>query len=123
MPNSVAPVIPGIAEIDEVEWAKNQPEYDTLPAITYRENPQVPVTSRWKFTDAERKAIAEGADLYLTLLTFGTPLQPICVQVFRPDEAAWNIPRQGFAPLVPALPQTGEAQPPDGGGASNPQEC
>jgi hypothetical protein len=114
MPCPVVPVLPGIAEIDEVEWAKDQPEYNTLPAITYRENPQVPVTSRWKFTDLERKAIAEGADLYLTLLTFGVALQPVILQVFSNEEAAWNIPRQGLAPLL-----EGPAHGPDGPGASN----
>ncbi len=100
MPESVSPVIPGIAEIDEVTWAEKQPEYNPLPAITYRGNPQIPVTSRWRFSEQERKAIAEGADLYLTQLTFGGPLQPICLQVFTQEEAAWNIPRQGLAPLL-----------------------
>lgn len=104
MPTSVAPVIPGIAQIDEVDWAKDQPEYNTLTAITYRENPQVPVTSRWSFSESERAAIADGADLYLTLLTFGGPLQPVMLQVFTPPEANWNIPRQGLAPLIPEMP-------------------
>ena len=63
MPTAVIPVIPGVAEIDEVEWAKNQAEYETLPALTYRENPSIPVTSRWSFSERERKAIAEGADV------------------------------------------------------------
>jgi hypothetical protein len=103
MPTSVVPVIPGIAEIDEVEWAKTQPEYETLPALTFRENPQVPVTSRWRFSEYERKAIADGADLYLTALTFGGPLQPVCLQVFSASEASWNLPRQGFAPLIPEI--------------------
>lgn len=100
MPTAVCPVIPGIAEIDEVEWAKNQPEYNTLPAITFRESPEVPVTSRWSFSEEERKAIADGADLYLTLLTFGQPLQPVMLQVFTKAEASWNLPRQGLAPLL-----------------------
>ena len=98
---AVLPVVPGIAEIDEVEWAKNQEEYQTLPALTYRETKEVPVTSRWQFTDAEREAIAKGADLYLTSLTFGGPLAPSMLQVMTREEASWNLPRQGLAPRLP----------------------
>lgn len=105
MPKAVVPVIPGVAEIDEVEWAKNQPEYNTLPALTYRENPQVPVTSRWQFSERERKLISEGADLYLTALTFGGPLQPVCLQVLTPNEAYWNLPLQGYGPKIPGVHQ------------------
>jgi hypothetical protein len=100
MPKAISPVIPGVAEIDEVEWAKNQPEYETLPAITMRDSKDVPATSRWQFSEAERKAIAAGADLFLSQLTFGGPLQPVLLQVFTEAEASWNLPRQGLAPRL-----------------------
>lgn len=58
-----------------VMFAKNQPEYRPLPAIR-GEGVEVPVTSIWKPTDEERKQIAEGANIGLSVFTFGGPLQP-----------------------------------------------
>lgn len=43
--------------------------------------PWKPLLSRWKFSDEERKAIAEGADLFFTQATFGDPVQPITFTV------------------------------------------
>ena len=80
-----------------ITYAKDQPEYlplptarrpdavvvyDNLPAVAGRPGgPTVPVISRWRLTDQERRDIADGADLYLMLLTFGQPLQPIRLSV------------------------------------------
>jgi hypothetical protein len=65
-------------EEEEVTYAKDQPEYIPLPTL----KSSVPdgkgkVIMRWEFTDDERKAIANGADLYLEVLTFHQPLQPL----------------------------------------------
>lgn len=43
--------------------------------------------TRWKFSDAERKAIADGKDLYLSIMTFGNPLQPVSLWVEDTDNA------------------------------------
>lgn len=56
-----------------VEVAKNQPEYQTLPV---RFN-QGAATSLWQLTNEERQAIADGKNLFLEMLTFGHPLQPV----------------------------------------------
>lgn len=32
--------------------------------------------TRWKFSEAERRLIAAGSDLIMTIKTFSTPLQP-----------------------------------------------
>lgn len=73
------PVVEGLEEF-EVVYAKDQPEY--IPLRTLRSNAtEARVMSRWTFTDEQRKAIADGADIYLTLLTFGSPLQPITIAV------------------------------------------
>jgi hypothetical protein len=37
--------------------------------------------TRWRFTPEERAKVAGGEDLYLALLTFGNPVQPMIVQV------------------------------------------
>jgi hypothetical protein len=80
----VSPVMPGSKEI-EVVYGKNQPEYNPLPAV-YLDTPSRPVLSRWRLTEEERKAVTEGADIVLTLLTFGTQLTPSHLQVVMPDE-------------------------------------
>lgn len=69
------PVIPG-EEAREIVFAKNQPEYIPLRTIVGA-GIERPVLSRWAPTDEQRERIAEGEDLYLRLLTFGGPLQPI----------------------------------------------
>ena len=65
-----------------VEIAKEQEQYRTLPAYIIREGPHVgEVVTEWEFTDEEREAIANGANLMLVVHTFGHPLQPLNPQV------------------------------------------
>jgi hypothetical protein len=60
----------------EVVFAKDQPEYNRLPAIRGI-SIQVPVTSRWRLTWKERLQVAFSGNLWLTVWTFGKPLQPV----------------------------------------------
>ncbi|MDA8121778.1 MAG: hypothetical protein M0Z38_04330 [Deltaproteobacteria bacterium] len=73
------PVIDAFSE-REVIYAKDQPEYHPLPTLR-SSDPEVKVMSRWTPDPRQRLAIATGADLYLVLLTFGNPLQPIMIGV------------------------------------------
>lgn len=73
------PVIDGL-EKHETVWAKDQPEYNPLRTLTSKTDDRK-VLSRWTLTPEQRKAVADGADIYLELLTFGTPLQPIMMAV------------------------------------------
>lgn len=73
------PVVDGL-EHQETVYAKDQPEYISLRTLV-SSGTERRVISRWTLTDEQRKAIAEGADLYLMLLTFGGPLQPIQIAV------------------------------------------
>jgi hypothetical protein len=69
------PVIDGL-EAQEVVYAKDQPEY--IPLRTLKSNGSMgAVISRWSLTPEQRKAVADGADIFLELSTFGNPLQPI----------------------------------------------
>ena len=69
------PVVEGM-EAEEIVYAKDQPEY--IPLRTLRGDGQmVPVISRWSPTKEQRELIANGADIFLELSTFGNPLQPI----------------------------------------------
>jgi hypothetical protein len=73
------PVIEGL-EAFETVYAKDQPEYIPLRALRSRTE-DGRVMSRWTLTPEQRKAIADGADVYLTLMTFNGPLQPITIAV------------------------------------------
>lgn len=41
---------------------------------------------RFRLSDKERQAIADGADFVITEMTFGGPFTPINVQVCKPNE-------------------------------------
>ncbi len=73
------PVIEGL-EAHEVVYAKNQPQYNPLRALRSNDA-ECAVLSRWTFTPEQRQAIAEGADVFLEVLTFRGPLQPIRMAV------------------------------------------
>jgi len=64
-------------------YAERQPEYLPLPAFS---TPDGIVTSIWKPTDKERKAIADGANIALSLCTNHQPLQPIIMAVAHNKE-------------------------------------
>jgi hypothetical protein len=80
----VSPVMPG-SEAIEIVLGKDQPEYIPLPAVYLDMNCR-PMVTRWRFTDEEREAIANGADLVMQQLTFKQAFQPINVQVVMPNE-------------------------------------
>ena len=71
------PVIDGLESM-EIVYAKDQPEY--LPLRTLRA-PDGRVFSRWSMTDEQRRAVAEGADIFVQVLTFNEPLQPLSLLV------------------------------------------
>jgi hypothetical protein len=73
------PVVEGL-EQREIVYAKNQPEYIPLRTLVSA-GADRKVISRWSLTPEQRKAVADGADIYLTLLTFQNPLQPILMTV------------------------------------------
>jgi hypothetical protein len=73
------PVIEGL-EDKEVVFAKDQPEYIPLRALVSTGDDKS-VLTRWALTQEQRKSISDGSDIYLELLTFGEPLQPIRIIV------------------------------------------
>jgi hypothetical protein len=44
------------------------------------------MVSRWRFTDEERGAVAAGADVLLTQLTFGNLFHPVFLETAMPDQ-------------------------------------
>lgn len=73
------PVVVGL-ESHEVVYAKEQPEYNPLRVLRSKDG-MGRVLSRWALTDEQREAVAAGADIYLELVTFNQPLQPIRVAI------------------------------------------
>lgn len=67
---------------EEITIAESQEEYKTLVAAIYEtpEGHQILLT-RWKLSVEEVNRIINGEDIYVSLMTFGTPMQPILVQV------------------------------------------
>ena len=68
----------------QVTYAADQPEYQPLRALRSATR-EGQVISRWRLTWHERFAILFGRDIWLTLLTFQQPLQPILIHVGRPS--------------------------------------
>lgn len=69
------PVVEGL-EAHEVIYAKNQPEYNPLRTLLSNTQERR-VLSRWTLTPEQRRDVLNGADIFLELMTFGRPLQPI----------------------------------------------
>ncbi len=73
------PVVDGL-EGRELVYAELQPQYNPLRTLVSIGRARR-VISRWTLTEEQRKAVAVGADIFLELLTFGHPLQPIRMAV------------------------------------------
>ena len=70
-------------EARTVVFAKDQPQYILLPANLKGEY----VETKWRLSWRERIAVLMRGDFYLTVKTFGSPLQPLRPSVERqPDE-------------------------------------
>jgi hypothetical protein len=67
-----------------VVFAKDQPEYLPLPANFDGTS----VETKWRLSWHEWLRVLWTGNLYLTLLTFGKPLQPIRLSVLRDEECA-----------------------------------
>lgn len=67
---------------EEVTFAKNQPQYLQLPAVKLADGT---VITRWHLSWWERLKIVLTGTLFLEVLTFNSPLQPIrpCVGKFE----------------------------------------
>lgn len=85
------PITPTIstedARLTSVVFAKDQPEYLQLPAI---KSACGRVTTRWRLDWRERLRVIFSGDLWLQVLTFGEPLQPVRILTKEPttDECA-----------------------------------
>jgi len=75
------PIVPG-EELPVNSIAEHQDEYQTLPA--YRSENGI-VLTRWKMSLKERLRALFYGDVYLLVWTFNRPLQPVKLQVEKPE--------------------------------------
>lgn len=90
----------------EVVYGKNQPEYK--PLRTLRSSSESGnVLSRWTLTDEQRQAIAEGADIFLDVMTFHGALQPVRLLVAHELDASSVAESLKIAIPIDTLPTAG----------------
>ena len=78
----ITPVIPG-KETPVTVYGEGQPQYQPLPALRCDDEART-VVSRWRLTFAERIRVALTGDIWLSLMTFGKPIQPSLLSVTVP---------------------------------------
>lgn len=85
--DSISPVwTEAEVEIERV-IAIDQPEYLPIIALPVRFLDNTSGLSvRFRFSEEERKKIAEGGDLVITELTFGGPFTPLHTHICMPNE-------------------------------------
>lgn len=66
--------------IREIIFAKDQPQYIALPALKFDDGL---VVTRWSLSPWERLKVLFGGSVYLGLLKFNNPLQPIRISTHR----------------------------------------
>lgn len=63
------------------EWGESRilggSQIDVYEPLYTRVHPAGHTITRWRLTDEERRIIAEGGDLFLSVLQFGQPFQPV----------------------------------------------
>lgn len=67
-----------------VEFAKDQPEYNTLPAFI-NDSPKGEVITCWRLSFKERLYILFNGNVWLSLMTFNSPLTPSYMSVKKSD--------------------------------------
>ena len=63
----------------------NQPQYLPLPVHNWKDDIQGKMTMCFQLTDEERKRIEDTGLIWLTVLTFNEPIQPILLETIKPD--------------------------------------
>lgn len=67
-----------------VELAKDQPEYQTLPVLSEPEKEGQPMTCCFQLTKEEILEIVATGQIWHTQWTFGAPFQPIRMSTQKP---------------------------------------
>ena len=68
-----------------VIFGADQPEYKPLPAERIGKPESGQIITCWDLSPDELKKVQETGQIFVSLLTFGQPLQPMLVSVEKPD--------------------------------------
>lgn len=68
-----------------IVFGANQPEYQPLPAERVGKPAMGQVNTCWELSPDELKQIRETGKIWVSLLTFGQPLQPVLISVDKPE--------------------------------------
>ena len=90
-------IAPRIPDAGEVTFSEEQPEYKPI-TVALRGNSNYPsgteIVTRWTFSPDERRRVADGADIFVSQLSFGKPMTPLNVTLdeitepFNPSKKA-----------------------------------
>ena len=83
----ISPVVPGMV-LPEVTYAKDQPQYIPLPG--YRDAEGV-ILTRWQLSWKERLQALFGGCIWLSVMTFNRPLQPVKLETQCPIKAVAEV--------------------------------
>ena len=64
--------------------AKDQPQYNPLPAYKFKDDPQGRIACCWSLSLRERIAVLFGGRIWHQILTFNQPLQPQLLSIDKP---------------------------------------
>jgi hypothetical protein len=93
------PVIAGSTQQEVVYRTPPEPgnpPSPSLPAILRPNDPYGLVLTRWEPTPEERRAIADGASVYVMVYTFNTPMQPFFPATEVPQQFAYALPHEDW---------------------------
>lgn len=76
------PIDPNISGLEYRIYAKDQPQYRQLPS---RVDSEGAVITCWKMSLRERLLALFRGQIFLTVLTFHKPLQPVRLEVTAPE--------------------------------------
>lgn len=65
-------------------YAEDQPEYQPLP-VHHAQDQAGTVTSCWELSEEEIEVVKQTGVIYLRMLTFGQPLQPVYLTVDKEE--------------------------------------
>ena len=81
----ISPVVPEYVN-QEVVYAKDQPEYLSLPALPVDNGERI--ITRWRMSWRERISVLFSGDVYLWVMPCRRPLQPVLLQAHKPEITA-----------------------------------
>lgn len=83
-----------------VQFADEQPEYNALPAL-HRKDENGTVVTAWQLSDEELEQLRKTKTIYLQVLTFYKPLQPVFLTVDPTEVGLIVVTEEPVTPINP----------------------